>query len=302
MVRVRGFLFMIGYWLKIVFLIVAICTCFQPEALAGAYIDALKRKVVIDKPPSRIVSLCPSLTEILYFLGLGDRVVGVTRFSNYPKEACSKPKVGSYINLNVEKIISLSPDLLVGTVDGNRRETVTLLDQPGIPVFLVNPRDVMETLETIETLGRLCRVADKARSRTMELRKRIEQVRQKAAYREKPRVFVQINLRPIITVNQNTFVHDLICLAGGINIFGDEPITYPKVSLEEVIVRKPQIIIIATMERGGEFDEARKEWMKWKSIPAVKDKRIHLVDSDLVNRPSPRIVEGLEQMAEFIHP
>jgi iron complex transport system substrate-binding protein len=105
-----------------------------------------------------------------------------------------------------------------------------------------------------------------------------------------------------MTINKDSFLHDLIQLAGGRNMAEDEPITYPRISLEEVIKRKPEVIIISSMERGGRFEAARLEWLKWASIPAVKDGRVHLIDSDLIDRPSPRIIEGLEVMASFIHP
>ena len=105
-----------------------------------------------------------------------------------------------------------------------------------------------------------------------------------------------------MTVNRNTYLHDLIQLAGGENIAKDEPITYPRISLEEVIRKKPEVIIISSMDRGGQFQEAKSEWQKWTTIPAVKNKRVHLIDSDLVDRPSPRIVEGLEMIARLLHP
>jgi iron complex transport system substrate-binding protein len=119
---------------------------------------------------------------------------------------------------------------------------------------------------------------------------------------DKPLVFLQINLRPMMTVNENTFHNDLINLAGGINMTANEPITYPRISIEEVIDKEPDIIIISSMDRGGEFEKAREDWMEWTSIPAVKDNRVFLIDSDLIDRPSPRIVQGLEVMARLIHP
>ena len=105
-----------------------------------------------------------------------------------------------------------------------------------------------------------------------------------------------------MSVNQNTFHHDLISLAGGINMTKDEPVTYPRINIEEVIVRKPDVMIISSMERGGRFEAAKQDWLKWKSIPAVRNNRVNLIDSDLIDRPSPRIVDGLEALARIIHP
>jgi len=264
--------------------------------------DSMGTEVRLDKDPVRIIPLAPSLTEILYYLGLGDRVVGVPSFSYYPPEAKEKPGIGSYTNVNIEKIISLSPNLVIGTKDGNSKEDAELLREAGIPVYIVNPRNVREAISTIGEIGDICGVTEKARQLVNGLNKRLDVVQRLAASGNKPLVFLQINLKPIMTVNKNTFHNDLIRLAGGINMTADEPITYPRISIEEVIRKKPDIILISSMERGGEFEEAKKEWMKWTSIPAVKNNRVYLIDSDLIHRPSQRIIDGLETMARLIHP
>jgi iron complex transport system substrate-binding protein len=284
------------------FLSVVIIFAWVSAPLCMTFRDALGREVLLRREPHRIVTLAPSITEILYFLGLGDRVVGVTQFSYYPPEAKLKPKVGSYIDLNVEKIISLAPDLVIGTADGNQPGIVDLLEQAGIKVFIVNPRDIHQTIDTIAMIGRLCGVSERADVLSAQLSQRINRILDKTSSKRKPLVFLQINIRPIMTINKDTFLNDLIQLAGGRNMTEDEPITYPRISLEEVIRKKPEVIIISSMERGGRFEKARQDWFKWTSIPAVKHGRVHLIDSDLIDRPSPRIVEGLEAMAKFIHP
>jgi iron complex transport system substrate-binding protein len=272
------------------------------SAHAATFRDALGREVTLDRAPIRIVPLAPSLTEILYYLGLGERVVGVTKFSYDPPEAKMKPKIGSYIDLNVEKIISLSPDMVISTVDGNQPGVVDLLEQAGIRVFIVNPRNVSSVIETIIEIGRVCGIYEKASQLSRDLKARVEAVQDAVKSRKRPLVFLQINLRPIMTVNRNTFHQDLINLAGGRNMAEDEPMTYPRISREEVIRKRPDVIIISSMERGGGFEKARQEWLKWTSIPAVKNNRVYLIDSDLIDRPSPRLVDGLEAMARIIHP
>ena len=221
-------------------------------------------------PPQRIIPLAPSITEILYYLELGGRVAGVTQYSYFPPEAARKPKVGSYIDLNVEKIISLAPDLVIGTVDGNQPAVVRLLEEAGVPVFLVNPRNVSKVIETIAIIGSVCGVGWKGDRAANRLKVRMDRVLAKVVGRARPLVFLQINIKPIMTVNRNTFHHDLIRLAGGMNMTAHEPITYPRFSLEEVIRRKPEVILVSSMERGGRFEKARQEWMAWTSIPAVK--------------------------------
>ena len=264
--------------------------------------DAIGREITLENNPKRIVPLAPSITEILYYLGLGDNVVGVPDFSYYPPEALEKPTVGSYVDPNIEKILSLSPDLVIGTKDGNLPGPVYLLEQANIPVYVVNPRNIRDVISTIDEIGDLCGVSEKAHQLVDELKERLESIQTAVASGQRPMVFLQINISPIMTVNKNTFHNDIINLAGGINMSTDEPMTYPRISIEEVISKKPDIILISSMERKGEFEKERKDWMKWTSIPAVKNKRVYLIDSDLIDRPSQRIIDGLEAMARLIHP
>lgn len=288
---------------KIILIITIFVTLVWPSySLSMTFTDALGRDVTLTGTPKRIIPLAPSLTEILYYLGLGEKVAGVTEYSYYPPEAKEKPSVGSYIDPNIEKIISLSPDLVIGTKDGNLPNSVYLLEQARIPVYVINPRNVRDSIATIDEIGSLCGVSEKAHELVDRLNKRLEAVQDAVASGERPLVFLQINTSPIMTVNRNTFLHDLIMLAGGINMTADEPITYPRISIEEVIRKKPDIIIISTMEMGGDSEKVRGEWMKWKSIPAVKNNRVYLIDSDVINRPSQRIIDGLEAMARIIHP
>lgn len=268
----------------------------------AVFTDSMGRQVSVDGEPERIVTLAPSLTEIVYFLGLGDRVVGVTDFSSFPPDADRKPKVGSYVNLNAEKIISLAPDLVVGTADGNQPRVVELLEKAGIPVFIVNPRDLRQVIETVVDIGRVCGVPEKASALAGDLSARVDRIVSRTADRERPVVFLQVNPKPIMTVNGNTFSSDLIRLAGGLNMARDEPITYPRISLEAVIQLRPEVIIVSSMDRGGEFEQVKRQWLKLPIIPAARSGRVHLVDSDLIDRPSPRVVDGLEILARLIHP
>lgn len=284
-------------------LLILISAVLGPRAARPAeFRDALGRSVSLAGTPRRIVSLAPSLTEILFYLGLGNSVVGVTRYSDYPPGAVAKPKVGSYVNLNVEKIISLAPDLVIGTVDGNRPDTVALLHEAGVAVFIVNPRNVRAIVDTVASLGRICGVPQKGSLAAFNLNRRVDRILKKTGRRKKPLVFLQINPKPIMSVNRNTFHHHLIRLAGGRNMTADETANYPRISLEEVIRRKPQVILISSMHRGGRFAALRRKWLQWKSIPAVQSGRVHLIDSDRIDRPSPRMIDGLEDMAGLIHP
>ena len=270
--------------------------------LPAVYMDEMGRRVDIPSLPQRIVSLAPSITETLYSLNLGERIVGVTEFSNYPDEAKRKPNVGSYINLNIEKIISLKPDLIIAIADGNKKESVDTLERLGYSVYAINPRCVKDIFQTIDNIGKITGCFGRAGRLIKELKSRVNYIESRIKGIEMPRVFFQIGINPVVTVGKDTFHNDLIKMAGGLNISGNEKAKYPRYSMEEILLNTPDIIIISSMDRGGGFDRKKREWMKWKSIPAVKNGRIYVIDSDLVDHPSPRIIDGLEELSRLIHP
>ena len=264
--------------------------------------DQLERKVVIPDNPIRVVSLAPSITEIIFALGQENRLAGVTRFSDYPEAAKKLPKVGSYVHLDLEKIVSLKPDLCIAIKDGNPRVVVNRLESLGIPVYAVNPRNLKTVMKTLTEIGIFLNAGEKANSVVQDMKSRIQRVKTKTAnvtYR--PRVFFQIGIAPIVSVGADTFAHELIELAGGKNL-SKGPIPYPRFSKEQVLSLNPEVFIITSMSRNTIFEQVKKEWSKWPSLPAVKNQRMHLEDSNLFDRPTPRLVDGLEHLARRIHP
>ncbi len=270
-----------------------------PDGLMAT--DMLGRAVQIPETPMRIVSLAPSITEIVFALGQGHRLSGVTRFSDYPVAAQALPKVGSYVQLDLERIVSLRPDLCVAVKDGNPKAVVDRLESLGIPVFAVDPRDLNAVLETIATLGGLLNARDAADALVVDLERRIQGVVQRRdRLRRQPTVFFQIGLAPIVSVGTDTFIHELIGLAGGVNLAAG-PVPYPRFSQEEVVAMAPDLIVITSMAREGIFETIRSEWMRWRNMPAARNDGIVLVDSNLFDRASPRLVDGLERLADIIH-
>jgi iron complex transport system substrate-binding protein len=275
-----------------------------PAAVAPArtVVDQLGRQVSVPAHPMRIVALAPSITEVVFALGVEDRLVGVTRFSDYPEAAKTLPRVGSYVQLDLEKIVSLGPDLCIAVKDGNPKAVVRRLEALGVPVYAVDPRNVDSVIETVLEIGRLLDAETRARELSADLRDRIDTVRSKAAgAAHRPRVFFQIGITPIVSVGTDTFIHELIKMAGGVNLAAG-PTPYPRFSREQVLAMAPEIFIITSMARGETFTRVKAEWEKWPSMPAVANGRIYLVDSDLFDRASPRLVEGLELLAGIIHP
>ena len=289
------------FWFVVLF--IAVTFVGSPSLQAQpVFEDALGRKITVAKPPRRIVSLAPNITEILFALDIGDRIVGVTMYSDYPDEAKEKPKVGSYVNLNIEKIVSLKPDLIIGTYGGNPKTTVLRLEQLGFPVYVTRTETAAEMLTMIENIGSITYTAQKAGVLANMLRERINAVTGKVRNAQHPLVFLEINAKPLITTGAGSFQHEVIRLAGGRNLAADSPARYPQYSLEDVVKKGPDVILISTMDRAGLFEQQKAKWMRWENIPAVQNNRIYFIDSDLVDRASPRIVDGLEEMARLIHP
>jgi iron complex transport system substrate-binding protein len=265
-------------------------------------IDPVGRRMEVPAHPQRVVALAPSVTEIIYALGQERRLVGVTRFSDYPQVAEKLPKVGSYIYLDVERIAALRPDVCIGIKDGNPISAVERLEGFGIPVFAVHPVDLDSVMESVSAMGDLLNAGEKARAIVDDMRRRIDRVvRQTARVHHKPKVFVQIGISPIVSVGNNTFIDKLIHLAGGINAAaGDTP--YPRFSVEQVLALAPEVIIITSMDRTALFEQVRDGWRQWPAIPAVRDNAVYIAPTNIFDRPTPRLVDGLETMARFIHP
>lgn len=269
---------------------------------AAVYTDALGRTVSIPSSPQRIVSLAPNLTETLFALGLESRIVGVTVDSVFPEKARSLPKVGNLAALSPERIIALDPDCIIATADGNPKEPVLQLARAGFPVYVTNPRDLDGMLAMIIDLGTVTGRREQAEGLAARLHRRIEAVAAATAGQPRPRVFFQVASDPLITVGGGTFHDRLIALAGGINIFSLSPVRYPRVNVEMVVAGEPEVIVLASMGRGQENTSQLARWKRWPGIPAVSAGRLHRIDAGIIHQPSPRIVDGLEVLADFLHP
>jgi iron complex transport system substrate-binding protein len=267
-----------------------------------AFNDEVGREVIVPFPPKRIISLAPNVTEILFSLGLDQEIVGVSIHCNFPEKVQSKVRVGSYISLDYEKIVSLNPDLIIATGAGNTRDMVDRLERLGFPTYVIFPKNVEDVIRSVGHLSQLVGRKKEGESIIQEMKKRRERVVELTRGLPRPRVFLQIGEAPIVTVGKNSFADDLIRLAGGENVAGNEKEMYPRFGMEEILKRSPEVILISSMNPKGNYQKVLQEWSRWKTIPAVKNGRVYLIDSDLIDRPSPRIIEGLEEMARLLHP
>lgn len=264
--------------------------------------DQLGRNVRLPETPVRVISMAPSTTEIIYAIGCEKLLVGATMYSDYPAEAKKLPRIGSYIKLDLEKIIALNPDLCIAVKDGNPKETVMRIEKFGIPVFAVNPDGLDTVIGAVENLGDILNAEQKAKTVANDMRRRMAAVKTFTEnIHDRPTVFFQIGIAPIVSTGSGTFLDELIELAGGKNL-AKGPKAYPRFSKEQVLSMKPEIIIITSMARNEIFEAVRKDWNSWPDLPAVKNKRVHVVESDILDRPTPRLVDGLEMLTGVIHP
>ncbi len=264
--------------------------------------DLLGRRMAIPKDPVRVVSLAPNITEIVYALGQAHRLVGVTTYSDYPAEAASLPKVGSYVHLDLERIVSLAPDLCLAIKDGNPIAAASRLESLGIPVYAADPRDLESVMDTMSRIGKLLQADKQAEQLVQGMQRRIQAVEDLVAKTDhRPGLFFQIGVSPIVSVGTNTFIHELIIRAGARNL-AEGDVSYPRFSKEQVLGMMPDIIITSSMARADVFEKIRADWYQWKNLPAVKNDRIYFQDSNLFNRPSPRLVDALEILVRLVHP
>lgn len=282
----------------------AACSQRKPESEAKNFLlitDNLGRQIRIQPRPQRIISLAPSVTEMLFALGLNDQIVGVTSYCDFPEEAKTKEKVGDTLNPNLERLIALKPDLVVITTASQLERLSKQLSDQNIPVYVVDPKTVRDVAVAIEALGTATGKTEEGRKLQAEILDRINVVESRVAGLPKPKVLYVLQAAPLITVGRNTFITDLIRLAGGESITGDLETNYPQLSRETAIARAPEVII-APSSHGTELvkeEDLRKDFAV---TPALKTNRIVRINPDWADRPGPRIVDGLEQLAAGLHP
>lgn len=267
------------------------------------FVDDLGRKIFLAKPPARIVSLAPSVTETLYAIGRSEQVVGVTPFCDYPSEAQLKPKVG-YSSPDLQEIQRLQPELVLASKLVVRTGLLREIEQLElkIPVFVREAKSVEAIVSYIQTLGRMLECSRAADGLAMEMRQRIAKIQTRTEPFTRLRVLYVLSIHPLITVGPGSFLHQLVELAGGTNVAAPAGVAYPRPSREEVLEWDPDRIILSTSESSAGHESDWEAWHRWAKDSALEDKPVCSVPAHLVNRPGPRITEGLELLAKQLHP
>ena len=256
-------------------------------------------------PPQRIVSLAPNITEILFALDLGEKIVGVTRYCDYPRQALSKEKIGGMIDPNLEKIKSLNPDLVVG-FRGNPLRVLERLKKLDMPVFVLEMGSNIESVFTIiDTIGKITKRERESEALISSMKKKYSKIQTALrSVNHKPKVFLSLHGKGLWTCGKESFLNDLLIKAKGVNIAGNIPRRWLNYNREQLIHENPEaIIILAKSEE--EFAKAR-EWIRvgsyLESVRAVREDRIYFLDENRTTRPGPRLIDALAQMANLLHP
>ncbi|NLY29890.1 MAG: ABC transporter substrate-binding protein [Firmicutes bacterium] len=271
----------------------------QAADFPAIIIDGLDREILIEKAPERLISLAPSITENLYALGLGDKVVGVSDYSNYPPEAQEKPIIGDALNLNYEQILMLEPDLIIG--DAQLVSTfITKLDELGLPVLAINPANLHEVMDALLLLGEATGAQEKAQEVVAGMKETIRYVQDVVgdiSEEERPLVFVEIWNEPLMTCGPGSFMQELIELAGGRNLAADAPGAWVEYSSELVVERNPDVILLT-----WPYEDEVMARSAWQTIKAVQQGRVIVVDSEPFVRTTLRLADALLELARILHP
>lgn len=265
-------------------------------------IDDIGRTVRIPQEIRRIVSLAPSLTETIYALGLQDRLVGDTDFCDYPPDAQKKQKVGGPINPNIEIVAKLHPDLVLAIKSLNRLETVEALQSLQIPSYTTNPRTIDEILSSMQRLAGVLDAPEAGAEVSAALRERLTKLQERLAEVPPKRVLFVVWDEPLISIGKGTFIADALRYAGAVSVV-DSPQDWPQVNLEEVVRRQPDFLVFAAThsEKSTIAVQALAKRPGWRGLEAVRERRFAVI-SEAVNRPSPRIVGAIEDLARQLHP
>ena len=273
-------------------------TCLGSQAYAVEVADDRGQTVSLDAPARRVVTLAPHLTEILFHIGSGDLLVGVMDHSDFPTAAQHLPRVGNHSRLDIEAILALKPDLIVGWESGNPPGDIALLETLGLPVFVSESRTLADIASLMSRLGMLVGKPEFAGQQADDFTQGSEELAVSYASRSRLRVFYQVWDEPLYTLNRDHIISGLIADCGGVNIFADTAALSPAVSLESVIARDPEVIV------GGSSDNTIpgwvERWQNWPSVTAVRLGQVHVINADHIGRMGPRLLEGMRALCHAI--
>lgn len=275
----------------------------RPKEIENAgfsIVDDLGNKITFGKAPERIISLAPNITEIIYALRCGDKLAGSTLYCYYPEEAKNLEKVGDLLTVNLEKVVSLKPDLVFITVEGNAKEYSDKLRELGVKIFISNPRNYDGIKKTVLDIAEILDKKDLADSLIKNWDNRVNYIKNVLMDKTPKKGAFMVSLSPIMLAGKNTFINSLMETVNIKNIAEDSPMNYPVFSREEILQRNPEYMIVPE-NTIGDIKEFLKIYPEWKRIDAVKNNKIIWVDPDISTRPGPRFIEAVEFLFQRLY-
>ncbi|SDJ94301.1 cobalamin-binding protein [Billgrantia gudaonensis] len=281
--------------------LIALALSLLPMAASSAYAevcatDDAEREVCLPAPAERIAALSPGATELVYAAGAGDKVVAVVDYSDYPPEAREVPKVGSHTRLDMERLAALRPALVIGWVTGNPPEQLETVESLGVPVFYLEPRSFEGVASAIERLGELAGTREVARREAARFRDGMAEIHERYADRSSVRVFYQVWDEPLMTINDEHLIGKVLSACGGVNVFGDLDRLVPRIDDASVLAADPEAILAGGM--GEENRQWLTHWEQYPSLTALRRDNLFFVPPSLIQRPTPRLLEGSRLFCE----
>lgn len=250
------------------------------------------------KSIDRIIALAPHAVELLYMLGAGDRIVATTEYADYPEAANNIPRIGGYAGIQLERVLELEPDLIIAWQGGNKAQDIEQMQALNLPVHLSKTKDLDDIPREMQTLGRMLGLEANGKKAAEEFNQKLKQLRLKYHDKKQVKVFYQLWSEPLRAMAAGSWINELITSCGGVNIFNDTDLDYPQVSIETVLIQKPDVIIIPSHH--GSKTEAGDKWKSWPEIPAVKHNQIYFINGDILHRFSARILQGMQAVCDSL--
>ncbi len=260
--------------------------------------DDIGNTIVLQKPAQRIISLSPHVTELIYAAGAGERIVATVKYSDYPAAAKNIPRIGDNRQIDIERVIAMKPDLLIVWMHGAFERQLEPLKKSGIPYFFSDPRKLEQIPETLLKMGAMFGTEKQAQAAARDFSRQLAQLSGRYQSSSNVKVFYQVWGKPLYTLNDQHIVSDVIRTCGGENIFGKLPVAAPTVSLEAVLAENPEVLVSGDSKNQGA--SGIEQWKPFTSMLAVKNHNLVAIDGDELNRPGPRIIEGVRAVCEAL--
>lgn len=249
-----------------------------------------------DHSIQRIIALAPHAVELVFMLGAGDRIVATTEYADFPEAAKKIPRIGGYSGIQIERVLELNPDLIIAWQSGNQAQDIKQMQDLGLPVYLSITKKLDDIPNEMLTLGKKLGLQKIAQMKANEFNQKLSKIRLDNANKSKVSIFYQLWSEPLRAMAAGSWINEMVMGCGGVNIFNDNALDYPQVSIENVLLAKPEVIIIPSQH--GSKIEAGDKWAPWPEIPAVKNKQIYYINGDLLHRFSGRILQGMQKLCD----